>query len=144
MEIETRFVGSCCDKNDTVLGKNCEELETLGQKKKKTSWVFWVSRVVVGQWKIMPRAVQRMEGLWCHRGGLKIPRRIPKSSFLYVEVRLRSFLSARAEESDSAVIEKRPALVREILLGSISPGSSWQKLWASGGKAEFQAGCWTW
>lgn len=35
MEIETRFVGSCCDKNDTVLGKNCEELETLGQKKKK-------------------------------------------------------------------------------------------------------------
>lgn len=32
MEIETRFVGSCCDKNDTVLGENCEELETLGQK----------------------------------------------------------------------------------------------------------------
>lgn len=71
---------------------------------------------------------------------MKIPRRIPKSSFLYVEVRLRSFWSARAEESDSAVIEKRPALVREIL-GSISPESSWQKLWASGGKAEFQAGC---
>lgn len=35
MVIETRFVGSCCDKNDTVLGKNCEELETLGQKKTK-------------------------------------------------------------------------------------------------------------
>ena len=32
MEIEIRFVGSCCDKNDTVLGENCEELETLGQK----------------------------------------------------------------------------------------------------------------
>lgn len=32
MEIETRFVGSCCDKNDIVLGENCEELETLGQK----------------------------------------------------------------------------------------------------------------
>lgn len=34
MEIETRFVGSYCDKNDTVLGENCEDLETLGQKKK--------------------------------------------------------------------------------------------------------------
>lgn len=43
MEIETRFVGSCCDKNDTVLGKNCEELETLGQKKKNLLGVLSVT-----------------------------------------------------------------------------------------------------